>query len=120
MILADASVWIDHFRRSDPKLASLLYDHQVLIHPFVVGELAGGTLPGHRAEALADLEKLPGAPVASHAEVMDLVERRGLAGSGIGWVDAHLLASSLLARALIWTLDRALAKQAGRLGVSAG
>lgn len=119
MILPDASVWIEHFRRGSPRLGALLDDGQVLTHPFVVGELACGILPGRRAQVLVDFTELPEAPVANHAEVIGLVETRRLMGTGIGWVDAHLLASSLLAQAQLWTLDASLARQARRLGVSA-
>ena len=120
MILVDSSVWIDHFRRANARLSSLVRDHQVLAHRFVIGELACGTLPGRRAEVLAHLSRLPDAPIAAHNEVLALVERRGLAGSGIGWVDAHLLASALLASAPLWTLDRTLQRVASILSVSAG
>ena len=120
MILVDSSVWIDHFRRANARLSSLVRDHQVLAHRFVIGELACGTLPGRRAEVLAHLSRLPDAPIAAHHEVLALVERRGLAGSGIGWVDAHLLASALLASAPLWTLDRTLQRVASILSVSAG
>lgn len=119
MILADSSVWVDHFRRANARLSSLIRDHQVLTHPFVLGELACGTLPGRRAKVLAHLGRLPAAPVAEHGEVMALLERRGLSGSGIGWIDAHLLASALLASASLWTLDRPLRRVASTLGVFA-
>lgn len=118
MILVDSSVWIEHFRRANARLSSLVRDHQVLTHSFVIGELACGTLPGHRTEVLAHLSRLPGAPIAEHDEVMTLIERRGLAGSGIGWVDAHLLASALLASASLWTMDSTLQRVASMLGVS--
>lgn len=118
MILVDSSVWIEHFRRANARLSSLLRDHLVLRHPFVIGELACGTLPGRRAEALTYLRQLPGVPVAGHDEVTALVEGRSLMGTGIGWVDAHLLASCLLAHVPIWTLDKPLERQARRLGVS--
>ncbi len=117
MILVDTSVWVDHFRAGNRRLGALLEEQQVLGHPFVVGELACGRLR-HRARVLGDLERLPMAPVATHAEVLALIERRSLAGSGIGWVDAHLLASALIARAFLWTLDRTLERQARRLGIS--
>lgn len=119
MILVDSCVWIDHLRRANARLSSLVGEHQVLTHPFVIGELACGSLPGRRVELLEQLGRMPKAPMAEHHEVLTLVERRGLSGSGIGWLDAHLLASSLLAGASLWTLDRPLAKQARRLGLTA-
>ena len=118
MILVDTSVWAAHFRSGRPDLSMLLEQQQVLGHPFVIGELACGRLP-HRTQALADLAQLPAAPVAVQDEVLELIERHRLTGTGLGWVDAHLLASSFLARAPLWTLDRALGAQARRLGVSA-
>lgn len=99
-------------------MSVLLDQDQVLTHPFVVGELACGVLPGPRAEVLAHFDELPKAPVAVHSDVMRLIEARKLAGTGIGWVDAHLLASSLLAPARLWSLDRAVTRQARKLGVS--
>ncbi len=120
MVLVDSSVWIDHFRRANAALSVLIRDHQVLTHPFVIGELACGALLGHRTEVLTHLGRLPAAPVARHDDVMTLVERRRLSGSGIGWVDAHLLASALLASASLWTLDHTLQRLASTLRVPAG
>jgi predicted nucleic acid-binding protein len=117
VILVDTSVWADHFRVGDRRLSELLEQQQVLTHPFVIGELACGRLR-HRSRVLADLERLPMAPLADHREVLALIERRSLAGTGIGWVDAHLLASALIARAFLWTKDRTLERQARRLGLS--
>lgn len=90
----------------------------MLVHPFVFGELACGNLRA-RATILGYLRNLPEASVADHDEVLALVERRGLAGTGIGWIDAHLLASALIAGASLWTLDKGLATQARRLRVAA-
>jgi predicted nucleic acid-binding protein len=118
VILVDTSVWAAHFRGGRRDLSLLLEHQQVLGHPFVIGELSCGRLP-HRKRTLADLAQLPAAPVAVQDEVLDLIERHRLMGTGLGWVDAHLLASSFLARAPLWTLDRALGGQARRLGVSA-
>ncbi len=119
MILADASVWVDHLRRGNPRLAAFLDDGDVASHAFIVGELALGRLE-NRVTILEYLSNLPQLPGAQHQEVLSLVERRRLKGTGIGWVDAHLLASSLLAGMPIWTLDEPLARQAGRLGIAAG
>jgi len=118
VILVDTSVWIDHFRRPNDRLAEALRERQILGHPFVIGELACGILPGHRSEALIHLQRLPTAPLAQHAEVMEMVDRQRLAGSGIGWVDAHLLASAMLASATLWASNRALGRVARRLGVT--
>ena len=117
MILIDASVWIAHFKRANAALAESLENKQALCHPFIVGELACGDLPS-RTATIALLQKLPEAPLMQHEEVLTLVERHGLIASGIGWVDAHLLGSALLAGAELWTLDRPLATAARKLGIA--
>lgn len=118
MILVDTSVWIDHLQRGDARLRRHLEDGRVACHPFIVGELSLGRLRQH-AEILVRLQRLPQLPIAGHQEVLGLVELRRLMGSGIGWVDANLLASVLIAGARLWTLDRALGVQARRLGLAA-
>ena len=116
MILVDTSVWVDHLRRGDPELAGQLEEGRVVIHPFVVGEIALGTLAG-RKEVLALLQDLPAAPVAGPAEVLIFIERNSIAGRGIGYVDLHLLASaSLSAETTLWTRDRRLDDLAQALG----
>lgn len=117
MTLVDTSVWIDHLRNSNSRLVSLLEDAEVLTHPFVLGELVLGRL-AQRSEILELLENLPRAEVALHEEVLSMIEDRGLAGSGVGWVDAHLLASALLSRAPLWSLDRKLASAAKLLDLA--
>lgn len=117
-VLADTSVWIDHWRRGNSRLGELLEGSAVVIHPFVVGEIALGQVTA-RAEVLADLATLESPRVAEHDEVLALIERSRLWGRGIGWVDAHLLASVLLDRIRLWTLDASLARVARDLGVAA-
>jgi len=116
MILADTSVWIEHLRSGSERLKSLLYKGQVLCHPFVVGELACGTIE-NREEILNTLKALPEARVAEHEEVLLFLEARRLDGRGLGWVDAHLLASTLLTGCMLWTLDKPLRKAAAALRV---
>jgi predicted nucleic acid-binding protein len=116
MTLVDSSIWIDHFRQGNASLAELLETDQALCHPFIVGELVCGNLCS-RTTTIELLQTLPAAPVAEHHEVLVLIEWHRLMASGIGWFDAHLLASALLAGAVIWTQDRPLAKAARRLGV---
>lgn len=118
MLLVDTSVWSDHLRRHDTGMATLLEAGAVLVHPFVAGELACGVFP-RRAETLDLLSRLPGAPLAGHGEVLGFIDRHGLAGQGIGYVDIHLLASALIAGARLLTRDRRLAEAAARLGVGA-
>ena len=115
-MLVDTSVWVDHFRRGNARLAMALEAGEVWGHPFVQGELACGDLR-NRQGILALLSTLPQAPQASHAEALTLVETQRLVGMGLGWVDVHLLASALLAGMPLWTLDRRLAGVAARLGI---
>lgn len=117
MILADTSVWVDHLRRNNGTLASLLDRGDVACHPFVVGEIALGRLQNRRA-ILELLGELPTCRVAEDAEVLALIERRSLVGTGIGWVDAHLLAAALIDGRLLWTLDRRLMSVARDLGAT--
>lgn len=119
MILADTSVWADHLRGSDARLVELLIDAQVLMHPFVLGEIALGFLKG-RAAVLSSLQELPSMPVADPEEVLHLVEQHRLIGVGIGYVDVHLLASTLTTEDChLWTRDKRLANVATQLGVAA-
>lgn len=118
MILVDTSVWIDHFRRGDASLTHVLQTGLVLCHPFVIGELACGHLR-QRTRVLGAMDVLPSAPVATRREALVFVERHALAGRGIGWVDAHLLASTVLAGgAKLWTRDKRLAGIAADLGLA--
>ncbi len=118
MILVDSSIWIDHLRASEPALAALLHAGRVLTHPFVVGELACGNLK-NRKQVLSLLQDLPPAPVTTDEEVLFFIERRGLMGKGIGYVDAHLLASiSVTGTGRLWTRDKRLDAVAGSIGLA--
>ena len=117
MTLADASVWVEHFRRGHPPLARLLAAGEVGMHAFVLGELACGNLK-NRHVTLADLAKLPRVPQAREQEVHHLLESRRLWGTGLGWVDLHLLASALIAGWGLLTADHALGAAAAGLGVA--
>ena len=114
----DTSVWVDHLRKGNARLTALLDDGLVLVHPFVLGELALGRMK-RRAEVLGLLDEMPRAEAANHEEALEFVDRHGLAGSGVGWVDVHLLVSAALTGASLWTLDRRLAAAAGRLALLA-
>jgi predicted nucleic acid-binding protein len=118
MILADTSIWVDHLRKGDDALVRELENSMILGHPFVVGELAVGNL-SNRAEILFLVERLPKARTASDSEVNKLIENKRLMGRGIGLVDAHLLASTLLSHsAKLWTRDKKLRSIAVELGVA--
>ena len=118
MILVDTSVWIDHFRSSDHRLADLLTRGLVQGHPHVLGELACGNLK-NRQNILHLLAKLPQAPMALESEVLGFIDNNRLSGRGIGYIDAHLLASAALAGAKgLWTRDRRLGAVAKSLGLS--
>ena len=117
MILVDTPVWIDHLRAGEPRLVALLERGQVLMHPFVVGELACGNLR-RREEVLRYLGELPRVPVASEDEALGFIEAHRLMGRGIGWIDVHLLAAVALSPgARLWTRDRRLDGVACALGV---
>jgi predicted nucleic acid-binding protein len=116
LILVDTSVWVDHLRRGDPGLVDLLERSIVIVHPFVVGEIACGSL--HNREAILELlQDLPDAAVAEGDEVLRFIESHVLHGKGIGYVDVHLLASVALTEgAKIWTRDKKLRLVAQRMG----
>lgn len=118
MILVDTSVWVDHLRAGDDTLVRLLENRQVLVHPFVIGELALGNIR-QRAHLLAELQNLPQARAASDQEVLGFIELHELFGLGIGYVDAHLLAAvRLTAGASLWTRDKRLLAVASHLGTA--
>lgn len=119
MILVDTSIWIDHLHKTEPGLVALLEDTQVCTHPMIIGELALGSLQ-NRAVVLRLLADLPTTPIASHSEVLHLVEAHALSGLGLSLVDAHLLAALQLSAAdQLWTRDRRLRSAAQNLAVAA-
>ena len=119
MILIDTAIWVDHLSHANPTVLNLLAREEVLMHPFVLGEIALGFL-GQRDLILTRLGKLPFAETADDNEVINLIKTRQMYGTDIGFVDAHLVASCLLtAGTYLWTRDRRLAAVAERLGVDA-
>jgi predicted nucleic acid-binding protein len=116
VILVDTSVWVEHLRHGLPRLATLLQEGEVLIHPWVIGELACGNLR-NRSQVLDLLQGLPAAMVASDTEVLLLIEREQLMGRGIGYIDAHLVAAARLSHCRLWTQDRRLAAVAQEQGL---
>lgn len=115
MIIVDTSVWVDHLQRGDAQLVDLLESNVVLIHAFIIGEIACGSL-ADRALTLELLQQLPMAVVAEFDEVLGYIERHNLHGKGIGYVDVHLLASAAIGRAQLWTRDKRLRAVARELG----
>lgn len=118
MILADTSVWVDHLRANDQAMARLLDEESIIMHPFVIGEIALGHLKP-RADILRALQTLPRAEVANPSEVLDFIDRYQLIGAGIGYVDAHLLVAGALSLCAIWTRDKRLQLIAKDLGIAA-
>jgi predicted nucleic acid-binding protein len=120
VILIDTSVWVDHFRASNSILGGLLEKGAALTHPFVIGELALGNLR-QRGFILRMLSRLPGAIVATDAEVLRFIDYNSLFGRGVGYVDIHLLAAvRLTAGSQLWTFDKRLKDVAVQLGMAAG
>jgi predicted nucleic acid-binding protein len=120
LILADTSVWIDHLRSDNDQLRAFLNQGRVTIHPFIIAELALGSLKD-RAATLALLDFLPQVRVAQLGEVRQMIEARRLYSLGIGLTDAHLIASVLLSPPTrLWTRDKPLRKAAERLGIHSG
>lgn len=117
MILVDSSIWIDHINKGEPNLHSYLQLDEALMHPHVLGEIALGSFRD-RTRWLPRLEILPLAKLADDDHVLHLIESRSLYATGVGYTDAHLLASCMLMHCGIWTRDKRLHKQAQRLGVA--
>jgi predicted nucleic acid-binding protein len=118
MILVDTSVWVDHLRGKDALLEEKLLAAQVVLHPFIIGELALGQLK-IRAEILRLLQGMPQAIVANAHEVLQFIDNKKLFGMGIGYIDVHLLCSAvLMPDTRIWTRDKALRALASQMGVA--
>lgn len=118
-LVVDSSIWIDHLRRPELGLVRAMRERRVLLHRFVLAEVALGSLKS-RTATIAGLRALRPAVEAAHDDVMDLIERERLYGLGVGYVDAHLLASTLLTPdARLWTRDKRLRAAAERSGVAA-
>lgn len=116
MTLADTSVWIEFFRKGSPALSEMLELQTVYTHPFVIGELACGSIPS-RSTTLRDLAALPSVQTATHDEAIAFLDIHSLWSRGLGWIDIHLLASAKLSGVGLWTLDRRLAEASVSLGV---
>jgi predicted nucleic acid-binding protein len=118
VILVDTSIWIDHFRYGDADLEKIITDDRLLCHPFIIGELALGSLR-QREAVIAFLAAQRETVIATHAEVMMTIDRHSIFSMGIGYTDAHLLTSILLdRRACLWTRDKRLAAAAQKVGAA--
>lgn len=118
MILVDTGIWIDHLRGSRSALDGLLDEGRVLKHPWVFGELLLGGL-SQTGGTRTEYPRLPQATIASDAEIATAIEAHRLSGSGIGYVDAGLVTSTLLTRdALLWAKDAKLRAVAERIGIA--
>jgi predicted nucleic acid-binding protein len=116
MVLVDTSVWVAHLRDGTIGLETLLNEGRVICHPFIIGELACGNLR-NRGEVLSLLQALPMATWVEHEEVMHFIENYALMGKGLGYIDMHLLASAILNRVPLWTLDRRLKEVSSKLNL---
>ncbi len=117
MILVDTSIWVDHLRTGDAHLEQLLLKTKVLIHPYIIGELACGNLY-QRDQVLMLLKALPKVSHARSDEVLLFIEEFQLMGIGVGWIDCHLLASAKLDTVPLWTRDKRLSKAAKALNIA--
>jgi predicted nucleic acid-binding protein len=117
MILADTSVWVEHFRRDLPLLASRLEECEILMHTVVLGELATGNL-FRRSKTLAWLRSLPMARHGTVEECLAFIESERLWGRGVGWNDVQLLAAARLSNVPLWSLDLPLIQAAQKLGIA--
>lgn len=119
MILPDTSVWIDHFRSPEPMIKELVRSSELVMHQYVIGELAMGSLAERRLR-LRLWAAMPMLPTVGLPDVLALVESRRLYSRGIGYMDASLLAAALLARdTSIWTRDHRFGLVARELGIFA-
>ena len=117
MVLVDTSVWVSHLKDGNPQLEALLMKGRVVCHPFIIGELACGNLK-NRKVIISLLEALPTATAADHKEVLFFIEQHRLMGTGLGYVDVHLLASARLSRIRFWTGDKRLMEASLKLNLS--
>ena len=115
-VLVDTSIWVDHFRKTNSQLKSLLEEDSVLIHSFVVGEIACGSF-GNRKEILDLLQMLPRCKEADFDEVLGFISSKKFYGKGVGFVDVNLASSALLSPCLLWTADKRLHAIASTLNI---
>lgn len=111
MILVDTSVWIGHFKKTDQGLVDLLNQDRVVIHPFIIGEIACGVL-NPRDEILYYLQQLPLVTEIDLEEFLFFTQQHHLFKRSVGFVDIHLLAACFLNSIELWSKDKKLQKVA--------
>ncbi len=117
MLLIDTSIWVAHLRSGNHPLKKTLYHGEALCHPLIIGELACGTIK-NRDEIISLLQSLPLAEVAENDDVLKFIEINHLMGLGLGFIDMHLLASALLSKNPIWSLDKKLNSVSARFNLN--
>ena len=116
MVLIDTSVWVSHLRHGNSRLQKLLQEGRVAIHPFIIGELACGNI-SNRTEIISLMQSLPMLDLVEHEELLLFIEHNKMMGSGLGFVDVHLLAAAMLAGIPLWTQDKKLKQACSLLGI---
>jgi predicted nucleic acid-binding protein len=114
MVLVDISVWVSHLRHGNPKLQEMLQEGQVVSHPFIIGELACGNI-SNRTEIISLMQSLPMLDAIEHEELLLFIEHNKMMGTGLGFVDVHLMAAAMLAGIPLWTQDKSLKQACSRL-----
>jgi predicted nucleic acid-binding protein len=117
MILVDSSIWVAHLRDGNVGLGNLLNEGNVVCHPFIIGELACGNIE-NRKEIISLLQSLPMALQAEHDEVLQFIDNHRLMGTGLGYIDMHLLASANLTKIPLWTFDQKLHNVSLKMGLT--
>ncbi len=116
MVLVDTSVWVSHLRHGNPKLQEMLQEGKVVSHTFIIGELACGNIR-NRTEIISLMQSLPMLDSIEHEELLLFIEHNKMMGTGLGFVDVHLMAAAMLAGIPLWTQDKKLKQACSTLGI---
>jgi predicted nucleic acid-binding protein len=116
MVLVDTSVWVSHLRLGNPKLQEMLQEGKVVSHPFIIGELTCGNI-SNRVEIISLMQSLPMLDIVEHEELLLFIEHNKMMGTGLGFVDVHLMAAAILAGIPLWTQDKKLRQACSRLSI---
>ena len=116
MVLVDTSIWVSHLRHGNSRLQKLLEAGRVASHPFIIGELACGNI-SNRTEIISLMQALPMVDAVEHEELLIFIEHNKMMGTGLGFVDVHLLAAAMLAGIPLWTQDKKLKQACSRLNI---